>query len=154
MLVFGPVDKAVGKLDKASMKGGIIWPSSPPFPLPGVIERIPTMMIGTSRPSDASLVPSPFVEWSRLLPVLACDISSPLPAVLLLLLLVLEPNLNILKKFKGVVEAPFAPSALSSGLSPLPCLSADAIRPFCNACRKPSNVPSSPSPLASETARG
>ena len=117
--------------------------SSRSFPLPGLIDLMPTIMIGTILPS-----PSPSPSWLSPVPPRLPDLASllRLPAGL--------PNLNILKKLSGAGLLPGA-SLPSSAALPL-CLRADAILPFCSACRKLSNVPSSPSPAtfrASETAR-
>jgi hypothetical protein len=80
----------VGKLDSASMKGGIL-PSSGPVLAPGLMDLMPTMMMGTMRPS-----PSTSPSWPPepdALPRLSC--------VLLLPSSLLVPNLNILKKLSG-----------------------------------------------------
>lgn len=130
----------VGKLDNASRKGGML--SSCWLPLPGLIDLIPTMMMGTILPSPSSSSPSFSLRWAWL-PGFAS----------VCWLLFEDPNLNILKKLSGCALPPVV-SAPSSLLLPL-CLKAEAILPFCSACRKLSNVPSSPSPatfLASETA--
>jgi hypothetical protein len=117
----------VGKLERASRKGGMLA-SSCPVPLPGCIDLMPTMIIGTILPSPSS---SPSVPPFP-------DELPPRPVVSFLALSVLVPNLNILKKLRGACAAP--------GLSPpwpssLP-LSADAMLPFCSDCRNVSNVPS------------
>jgi hypothetical protein len=79
----------VGKLESASMKGGMLL-SSCPVLVPGFIDLMPTMMMGTILPSPSSS-PSGRVEP---------DAPSRLPC-LLFLSSVLLPNLNILKKFSG-----------------------------------------------------
>jgi hypothetical protein len=117
----------VGKLERASRKGGMLA-SSCPVPLPGCIDLMPTMMIGTILPSPSSSPSAPPVP----------DALPPRPVVSFLALSVLVPNLNILKKLRGACAAP--------GVSP-PCpsslpRSADAMLPFCSDCRKVSNVPS------------
>jgi hypothetical protein len=102
-----------GKWPSASIKGGS---SSTPPPAPeaeefGEMDRMPTMMMGTIRcspPLDAS----PCASW----------LSDP-PGV---------PNRNMRKKLRG----PDWPPSPFSGPSP-PCLSADAILPFCKALRNP-----------------
>ena len=113
----------VGKLERASRKGGILA-SSWPVPLPGCIDRMPTIMMGTSLPSPSSS-PSP---PPTLRP----------PPFSFLALSVLVPNLNILKKFSGAWLAP--------GVSPSwPCSlprKADAMLPFCRDWRNVSKVPS------------
>lgn len=92
-------------------------------PEDGDIDLMPTMMIGTIRPSVLSAPFSPFSAfafwfWSGLV----------------------GPNLNMRKKFSGPCSVlPFSPSEL-------PPRSADAIRPFCSALRNPSKLPSSPLP--------
>jgi hypothetical protein len=138
-IVFSPGEATgFGKVERASRKGGIL--SSEGEPLPGLIDRIPTMMMGTIRPSG-----------------LSSSLSVPLPRLLVLnpsfLRFVPDPNLNIRKKLSG---AGFVPGVSEpSPFSLLLCLKADAILPFCRAWRKLSNVPSSPSPAmlrASETA--
>lgn len=137
-----------GKLDRASRKGGILW-SSLLVPLAGLIDRMPTIMMGTRRPSlppssscpCASPVCVPLSPCSEGLEDLSCLVAPPVE------------NLNILKKFSGAAM-PVGDSGPSSVSPPL-CLNADAILPFCKACMKLSNVPSSPSPptfLASATA--
>ena len=119
----GLADKGLGKLPSASMKGGI---SSVADPAPllefGLMERMPTMMIGTMRPSEL-LSPA---SLESLGPVLRGGVGFPE-----------APNLNIRKKFNGPSrDASLSPSA--------PCLKAEAMRPFCKALRKPSKLPSSP----------
>lgn len=122
-----------GKLERASRNGGILssWGA-----VLGLIDRIPTMIIGTIRPSPSSS--SPFwllADPGRL---------AWLPGLVSLLRFAAdEPNLNIRKKFSGAGLAPGI-SVPSSASLPL-CLRADAILPFCKAWRKLSNVPSSPS---------
>lgn len=110
-----------GKLPSASMNGGR---SSLGEPVPelelGEIDRIPTMMIGTIRPSLSPGCP--------LAPTIGSAGSD-------------APNRNIRKKLRGAPGVPDSPSP-----SPLPCRNADAIRPFCRARRKPSKLPSSPLP--------
>jgi hypothetical protein len=80
----------VGKLDRASINGGMLL-SSWPGPVPGLIDRMPTMMMGTILPSPSS---SPS---GRLLP----EALPRLPCLLLLLSSGSVPNLNILKKLSG-----------------------------------------------------
>lgn len=132
--------RGVGKLERASRNGGIL--SSRSFPLPGLMDLMPTIMMGTILPS-----PSPSPSCASPAPPRLPDLVSPL------LLPAGDPNLNILKKLSGAGLLPGA-SLPSSVVLPL-CLRAEAILPFCRACRKLSKVPSSPSPAtlrASETA--
>lgn len=105
--------------------------------MPGLIDLIPTMIMGTILPSPSSFE-FPAGSNSR-----GASSGRRIP----------EPNLNILKKFSGAGDSP--PVSMPSEFSFPVCLSADAILPFCNACKKLSKVPSSPSPAtfrASETA--
>ena len=91
----------MGKLDKASRKGGML--SSRSVPLPGLIDLMPTIMIGTILPSLSSSSPLFSPRPSR-------DAESASAWSLL----VEEPNLNILKKFKGCAFPPgvSAPSSV------------------------------------------
>lgn len=107
----------------------------------GLIDLIPTIMIGTILPSASS---SPFGLSEDDCP---SDWALPLRG------LKADPNLNILKKLRGAGISP--PDSSSPSLPA--CLKADAILPLERAWRKLSNVPSSPSPImlmfrASETA--
>lgn len=115
------VGSACGKLPRASMNGGKSSLLEPALgPADGDIDLMPTMIMGTIRPSAPSLPPSVFCES----PFVFC--SGPV-----------APNLNMRKKFSGPCsEPPLSPSEL-------PPRSADAIRPFCSALRNPSKLPSS-----------
>lgn len=138
-----PGDAAgVGKLDKASRNGGML--SSRSGPLPGLIDLIPTMMMGTILPSASSSSPLLSLRPSRAV-ASASVCSFPVD----------DPNLNILKKLSGCTFPPDVSGPPSLPLLWPLCLKADAILPFCSACRKLSKVPSSPSPAtlrASDTA--
>lgn len=117
----------VGKLERASRKGGMLA-SSCPVPLPGCMDRMPTMMMGTILPSPSSSPSAPLFP----------DALPPRPVVSFRPLSVPVPNRNILKKLRGAWAAP--------GVSP-PCpsslpRSADAMLPFCSDCKKVSKVPS------------
>lgn len=117
--------RGLGKLPRASIKGGRSS-AADPDPVFGLMLLIPTMMIGTMRPSP---VLSPVsLESSKPVPRGAGSVAPD------------DPKRNIRKKFNGPSRE--APSASPS--FPLPCRSADAIRPFCNARRNPSKLPSSP----------
>lgn len=116
----------VGKLDRASMKGGILL-SSCPGVFPGLIDLMPTIMIGTILPSPSS---SPSL---RLVP----EALPRLPRRVLVLSSALLPKRNILKKLSGC----WLPARLSL-LSPSLFRKAEAILPFCRDCRNVSNVPS------------
>lgn len=114
----------VGNVESASRNGGTPV-SSGPEACPGVTALMPTMMMGTMRPSDE--------------PSAEC-----LPDVVRAAAVPDEPNLNIRKKLRGVWPGPVL-APLSSDVCP-PCLNADASLPLSRDCRKLSNVPSSPSP--------
>jgi hypothetical protein len=117
----------VGKLERASRKGGMLA-SSCPVPVPGCIDLMPTMIMGTILPSPSSSPCAPPLP----------DPLPRLPVVSSLPFSVDVPNLNILKKLSGAWPTP--------GISP-PCPSslprnADAMLPFCRDWRNVSNVPS------------
>ena len=107
----------VGKFCRASKNGGIM-PSSPwPRPDPGEMERMPTMMMGTIRASEASSS-SFWPDLDDVGPFASTDMLGDSGAE--------EPNLNILKKLSGPLPEPAVPSSAS-----LPfCLSAEAILPL------------------------
>ena len=117
----------VGKLERASRKGGMLA-SSCPVPLPGCMDLMPTMIMGTILPSPSSS-PSeaPVAEPVPWLPSLS--LLEPSAAV---------PKRNILKKLSGAWPAPGASPPAPSSLP----RSADAMLPFCRDCRKVSKVPS------------
>lgn len=120
----GTLGRLTGRFAKASKKGAGL--SAPPsVESLGVTERIPTMITGTIRERE----PSP---------------DSPLPFPSLLFVL---PKRNIRKKFNGAISVLSA--WLASGGAPPPSsfppfLRAAARRPFCNARRKDSKLPSPP----------
>lgn len=119
-----------GKFDSASRNDGTPG-SSAPEPLPEFTARIPTMMIGTMRPSVGEV---PFCCWDCA-PLLPLDAPVPVVGV---------PNLNMRKKFRGTWPAvPLGPDP-SLGDCP-PCLNAEASLPLSRDRRNPSKVPSSPS---------
>lgn len=90
-LLSKPAGVAAGKLDSASRKGGI-WSSG--ATVPGVMDLMPTMMMGTMRPS----LPSPSPSW--LFPAAAPPpwCSDPVPAPRGLFD---DPKRNMRKKFNG-----------------------------------------------------
>jgi len=98
-----------GKLDRASKKGGMLLSSAP---LPGLIDRMPTIMIGTIRPSP----PVSSFESVLVVPLTLLPLLSEVPPLG-------EPNLNIRKKLRGAEESASEPSTWLR-------LSASATLPF------------------------
>jgi hypothetical protein len=108
----------VGKLERASRKGGMLA-SSCPVPVPGCIDLIPTMIMGIILPSPSSSPSAPPLP----------DPLPRLPAFSLLPFSVAVPNLNILKKLSGAWPTPGCPAV------PTLCCHSAATGGRCRMCR-------------------
>lgn len=130
----------VGKAERASRKGGMPLSSGLSLPLAGLTERIPTMMIGTMRPSVLDsvecevLAPSVAFEGEELFGAAMFDAETGAG----------EPKRNMRKKFRGGLGG-LADAPASSLFCGEP-LSAAANLPLSSDWRKLLKVPSSPSP--------